>query len=427
LGKLPVLRPAGSRLRRLASDRLVRNNLIFLTGSIGAGAFGYVYHFAVGRLTGPAAYSVVAAAVGAASLLTLPGLVLQLIAARFTSVAAAREQLGPVRRLVRLLSGLSLGLGLAVAAVILVAGPGLAQFLQLHDRTVVALLSASALLGMLVSVNRGVLQGLLRFGSLSANLILDGAGRVGIAVALVLGGFGPAGAVAGLLAGPTIAYAQSLTLLRRLPRAGAQAGASLRQVGRYAAPAATAVIGVTYLYNVDVILARHYLPSREAGIYAAGAVLARVTYFLGVTIAGVMFPEVAGLHARDQAHYRVVDVSLLFLGVVGVCLIGVYALLPALVLLPYGAQFDPVRPYLGTFAAALTLLALSNLLVNYFLSVNSGRFILPLLLAGLAETGLMLVFHQGLWQLLLVLVGCNLGLTASLAGLYAIERVYTSP
>jgi len=382
-----------------------------------------VYHFAVGRLVGPAAYSVVAAAVGAASLLTLPALVLQLIAVRFTSVAAARGQLGPVRRLVRLLSGLSLGMGVPIAVVMLLAGPGLAQFLQLRDRTVIALLSFIALLAMLVSANRGVLQGLRRFTALSANLVVDGAGRVGVAIGLVLGGWGAAGAVVGLLAGPAIAFAQSLTLLRGLPHAAPQAATSVGEVARYAAPAAVAVIGVTYLYNIDVILARHYLPSREAGIYAAGAVLARVTYFLGLTITGVMFPEVAGRHARDEDHYHVVELSLAFLAAAGICLTAAYALLPGLVLLPYGAEFNPVRPYLGPFAAALTLLAVSNLFVNYFLSVNSTRFVLPLLAAGVMETGLMTAFHHDLGQLLLVLLAVNLGLALTLGILYTVERV----
>ena len=382
-----------------------------------------MYHFAVGRLVGPAAYSVVAAAVGAASLLTLPALVLQLIAVRFTSVAAARGQLGPVRRLVRLLSGLSLGMGVPIAVVMLLAGPGLAQFLQLRDRTVIALLSFIALLAMLVSANRGVLQGLRRFTALSANLVVDGAGRVGVAIGLVLGGWGAAGAVVGLLAGPAIAFAQSLTLLRGLPHAAPQAATSVGEVARYAAPAAVAVIGVTYVYNIDVILARHYLPSREAGIYAAGAVLARVTYFLGLTITGVMFPEVAGRHARDEDHYHVVELSLAFLAAAGICLTAAYALLPGLVLLPYGAEFNPVRPYLGPFAAALTLLAVSNLFVNYFLSVNSTRFVLPLLAAGVMETGLMTAFHHDLGQLLLVLLAVNLGLALTLGILYTVERV----
>lgn len=409
--------------RRLASDRLVRNNAIFFAGSVGAGFFNYVYHFALGRLLGPASYSVVASAVAAFSLLTLPSLIVQLIGARFTSVATARDGVAPVRRLRRQLTAIAVGLGGTVAVVMVIASPTLARFLQLRDRQVTAILTVSTLLGMLIAVNRGILQGLQRFGALTLNLVLDGAGRVAVALTLVLGGFGPAGAVAGLMAGPAIAYAQSLAILRRLPERVPTVAISLGEMARYAAPTATAVIGVTYLFNVDVVLARHYLPSREAGIYAAGAVLGRVVYFLGLTIAAVMFPEVAGRHARDETHYRVVDLSLAFLGAVGLGLIAVYELLPSLVLLPYGAQFAPVRPYLGPFSAALTLLALSNLLVTYFLSVNSARFVLPLLAAGAAETVLMAAFHQGLGQLLLVLIAVNLGLAVTLAALYTIERV----
>src|SRR5205085_8537035 len=134
-----------------------------------------------------------------------------------------------------------------------------------------------------------------------------------------------------------------------------------------------------YLFNIDVVLAKHFLPPEQAGIYAAGSVLARVVYFLGLAIAGVMFPEVARLHARNLAHFHVVEASLIFLALIGAALCLAYLLLPGLVLLPYGDGFAPVRPYLAPFAAALGLLAVSNLLVNYFLSVDSRRFIPPLL------------------------------------------------
>ena len=176
------------------------------------------------------------------------------------------------------------------------------------------------------------------------------------------------------------------------------------------------------MFDVDIVLARHYLSPSQAGIYAAGAVLARVVYFLGLTIAGVMFPEVANRHARDQSHFHVVDLSLLFLAAVGIVLAAVYALLPGLVLLPYGSQFAPVRPYLGVFAGALTLLALANLLVNYFLSVNSARFIAPLLGAAVLETVLMTAFHRDVAQMLAMLLVSAAALAAGLALLYAVDR-----
>src|SRR3989442_7517467 len=68
--------------RRLAPEGVVRNNAIFFVGSVVAGAFGYAFHFVVGRLLGPAAYSVGASAAAAGYLLTLTSLVLQLIRGR---------------------------------------------------------------------------------------------------------------------------------------------------------------------------------------------------------------------------------------------------------------------------------------------------------------------------------------------------------
>ena len=408
--------------RRFAPEGLVRNNVILFAASVGAGAFGYVYHFAVGRLLGPSAYSVVAAAVAAVYLLTLPSLIIQLVSARFTSVLAAHRDDQALRPLVYLLTMVSLGLGLLTALLVWLGGSTVARFLQLPDLRVVAVVALSTLIGMLVSTNRGLLQGLRRFGALSINLVLDGGTRVVVAVGLVLAGLGPVGAVGGVVAGPAVAYIQSISAVRRLPRGIPGRPVEPRAVARYAAPAAAAVIGTTYLFNVDVVLARHYLSPSQAGIYAAGAVLARAIYFLGVTTAAVMFPEVATRHARDEAHFHVVDLSLAFVAVMGVVLVAAYWVVPGVVLLPYGSQFTSVRPFLAPFGTALALLAVANLLVNYFLSVGSARFAGPLLGACALETLLMVAFHRDLGQLLSMLLLTTAVLAVSLGLLYLLDR-----
>ena len=66
--------------------------------------------------------------------------------------------------------------------------------------------------------------------------------------------------------------------------------------------------------------------------------------------------------------------------------------------------------------------AVANLLVNYFLSVNSARFIAPLLGAGVLETVLMTAFHRDVGQFLAMLLVTTAVLAVSLAGLYAIDR-----
>jgi O-antigen/teichoic acid export membrane protein len=152
-------------------------------------------------------------------------------------------------------------------------------------------------------------------------------------------------------------------------------------------------------------------------------VLGRVVYFLGNTVVAVMFPEVATRHARLEPHFDVVDRSLLLVGCIGVVLIVGYFALPSLVLLPYGPSFAAVTPYLGPFAVALTLLALSNLLVNYFLSIGSVRFVVPLTGACLLESLLIAGFHEGAGQILAMVVASTGALAVVLGAVYLADRL----
>jgi O-antigen/teichoic acid export membrane protein len=417
----PALSHPLQRVLRLRRDPVLRNSAIYLTGSLLAGAFGYVFHFVTGRLLGPAGYAVVAAAIAALYLLTLPAVVLQLVSARFTSVAAATGRLATVQPLLLRISAISLLGGLPVLLLLLLFAPAAARFLNISDSRIVYVLALGAVVTLLVTITRGALQGLRRFFALSGNALLDSASRVVLAGALILLGFGPLGAFAAVMVGPLVAYLQSLYLLRRLASGGTTE--KMEGLGSYTVLAAVAGIGVNYLVTADTLLAKHYLDAEAAGIYAAASVLARVVYFLGLTVAGVMFPEVASLHARNEAHFHVVDLSLLLVAGVGIALILTYSAVPGLVLLPYGAAFAPVRPYLGTFAVALTMLAVANLLINYFLSLARARFVVPLVAACVLETVLIVLFHAGIGQII-TMVMVSLGiLLAATAMLYAGDRL----
>jgi O-antigen/teichoic acid export membrane protein len=409
----------------LAHDRLVRNNSIYFAGTFVAGVGGYAYHFLTARFLGPAAYGAVASAIAALYLLTLPAPVMQTVAMRFASLAAARNDSGRIRQLLVRVSVVNLAVGAVIAALLLLLGPAAARYLQIADPRIAYVLAPATMAALLVAGNRGVIQGMQRFVALSVNVLLDSVTRVVVAVAAIAAGAGALGAVTAVVVGPALAYAQSFVLLSNPNRAAADNSLSFGDLGKYAASAAVGVMGVTFLFNADVILAKHYLSPASAGIYAAGSVLARVVYFLGLTVAGVMFPAVATLHARDEAHFHVVDVSLLFMGGVTVAFVAVYGLVPGLVLIPFGSSFAPVRPLLGLFALALSLLAIANLLVNYFLSLNSLRFVPPLVGACILEVVLITLFHRDPGQVLTMVVITMAALAAAMGGLYAGDRLFS--
>ena len=373
-------------------------------------------------MLGPAEYAVVAAAVAALYILNLPAVVVQIVSARYTSIAAGRQKLGSIPGVLLQVSGIGLALGLVLSAALLILSGPLSGYLQISDRRVIVTLAIASIMAMLVAATRGALQGLRRFVALSINNVLDTTMRVISGAGLILAGLGALGGVIALVVGPAIAYAQSLLLFGSLRGQDVEARTPIAEVGRYAAMSAIGAIGTTYLFNIDVVLSKHYLPAVAAGIYAAASILGRVVYFLGITVSQVMFPEVATLHARDEPHFHVVDLSLGLLGAVAVGLTIVYAALPGLVVLPFGAAFAPVRGYLWPFAIALGLLAISNLLINYFLSIGSARFSLPLLGACLLETVLIVSFHASVGQVLaMVLISMSL-LAVVLVVIYLVER-----
>jgi hypothetical protein len=147
-----------------------------------------------------------------------------------------------------------------------------------------------------------------------------------------------------------------------------------------------------------------------------------VVYFLGLTVTQVMFPEVATLHGKDRPHFHVVDQSIALVVLVAVSLVAVYWLVPGLVVLPYGGAFDPVKPHLWRFALALGLLALANLLINYFLSLGSSRFAIPLIATCFLETALIFVFHSGPAQILTMVLVSTAVLGGVLVVMYGEQR-----
>src|SRR5215472_15864260 len=170
---------------------------------------GYVFHFVAGRLLGPTGYAVVASVLSAIYLVSLPGIVLQTVAMRFTSMFAGRAEHGALPRLIAQLTVVSLITGGLGAMALLAVAPAAACYLKVADLRVVYALAVPALL---IAANRGVLQGLQRFVALSANFLVDTVSRVIVAASLILAGLGALGGVIAIVVGPALAYGQSLVL-----------------------------------------------------------------------------------------------------------------------------------------------------------------------------------------------------------------------
>ena len=418
---------AARTARRFSSNRLLRQNLTFLSGSLVAGFFSYAFQFLAGRLLGPKGYGVVASSFAFYNILAISLLVVLTVTMRHAAALHGAGNVAGLRYLFQRLTVLMLVSGAVVAVIYLVALPVLSAFLRVPVPVLLCLAPAVALT-LVVGVNRGILQGEGRFGWLSAVLTSESAGRAALAAVLVLVGFGPGGALAGVSLAMGLAYLLGLVPLRHLLGAGAVERVPMRDVMTFAFPTVAAVGGITFLYNADIVLVSHFMSDR-AGVYASVATLGRIVYFATFSITGVMFPNVSAQVARGESAVRTLKLSALAMAsIAGVIVLG-FALLPNLALLPFGPGFKAAAPYLPVFGLAMGLLSIANLLVNYLLALGNRSFGYVLAAAAVLEVGLISTFHQSIWQVMWIVLGVLALTVAGQAAIYLREagRVTSRP
>jgi O-antigen/teichoic acid export membrane protein len=226
----------------------------------------------------------------------------------------------------------------------------------------------------------GVLQGRQRFGALALVMGLETLLRVGGAITGLLIGRSPAAALCGLATGMLVATAAAYLLCGR-PRPVRPSGVLLRRVGH----AGYATVGLVVLVNLDVILARTALPGHESGVYAVGAVLTKIAYWLPQAVGVILLPRLTDGAGRRAVLARGVlaVVCLDTLVVLGAALFGA-ELLPLIGGSGYRGESAP----LWLFALTGTLLAVGQLLLFSRLAAGDVRSIVAVWVGVLVEVAL---------------------------------------
>jgi len=374
----------GARLLRLRSNRLLRQNIVLFTGGLVAGVGGFVYHAIAGRILGPASYGEVASLIALYAVLTTPALILIIVLARYAATLVAANQAGAIRHLVLRTSMVILvPCLLAILGGVLLSG-SLADFLHLHSRLAIVWMGLAVSIIWLTAVPRGILQGLQSFTWLSANLSAEMIVRTGILVPLLLAGFRASGAIVAVLAGVVFAYGLGVFSLRPTLAAHSSETVQLRAMARFTLAATAGTLGILLLYNLDVILAKHYLDDHGAGIYGGLNKIGTILYFLTLSVSQVLFPRVVEAIATNNHPGRLLFTSAALMSMLGGGALLVFAVVPNLVVgILFGPAFRDAEPFLLSVGLIGLALSLNNLLVQFFMAAHDWWFV-PLLAIGVA-------------------------------------------
>jgi O-antigen/teichoic acid export membrane protein len=140
------------------------------------------------------------------------------------------------------------------------------------------------------------------------------------------------------------------------------------------------------LQNMDVIVAKHRLPSDAAGSYAAAAVAAKSVVWVAIGIGLHLLPEATRRSAAGLDPRPVLLRALAILVAIAAPALLIFAAAPELLLrLAFGPDLTLASGALIFLGAAMTLLAVAYLTVQYMVALGETRFLWVLGVIALAE------------------------------------------
>jgi len=399
-----------------AQAGILGGSLIMLLGSVLVSAINFGYNVATAHLLGPAAFGHASVAVTLLMLASAVTLAFQLLCAKFVARnPTAGQKLSVIRVLRDRAWSLSIPLALVLA---LFSGP-IAAYLRLPSGAVVLLLAIGILFYIPLGVKRGGLQGVCDFRRLTGNFVLESAVKFLAAVVLMVILLNVAGENAAML-GAVAAITLSVIAAYYFPRLSpelrnqqnlAHAVAAIPSQFLEGMQASVFFIGQVLINNIDIVLVKHFFPPREAGFYAAIALVGRVLYFAAWSVVSAMFPITAQAKPEEESNFYLrVPIFLVLLISSGFVLMT--ALFPHLIMhVGFGAAFHgPEESLLAFYATATGLYALSVVLMAYEISRKIANTAwIQLIFSGLVIVGIDF-FHSTLLEVIEVQIVLMLAL-----------------
>jgi O-antigen/teichoic acid export membrane protein len=373
---------------------------ILLVGVLANIAGSYAYNLFCIRWLGTQGYGDVAALTAIATIALLPLLGVQAALAREVAAFQATGNAIANAALLRLTARRTLFLAGAATFVLLAASPLIQAGLNIESLASVIAMALVVGTGTPLPITQGFLQGLERFSRIAFALVVYGFGRPIIALPLVLGGLGVAGALSAAAVAGLIATAIALIGLRDLMSRPTEQPVDLLLEGF--TPVILGLLAFSALTNADVIAAKVFLSEDAAGTYAAASLVGKLAALVPAgAIAPVLLPRAMSRIERGEDPSRLVAAAVFAAATFGVLLtLALLAVPESLVIWAFGEQFGAARDLLAPCAAVMTLYGVINVNLTFSFALRDHWLVTLMLFAVVGDILLLGIFNGSAYQIL---------------------------
>jgi O-antigen/teichoic acid export membrane protein len=293
--------------------------------------------------------------------------------------------------------------------VFLVFVPFFSIFLKI-ELPLLLLFSLLLPLTMLASLQVGFLQGSHKFFNSSRLNIVAAISKLIISLILLNLGF----SIYGILLALLLASLLNIFIERKI-----YSGMSFKLKGLKIGNTLSHIVSLTFfstlylaiLGNLDILLAKHFLSSYDAGAYGALSTMGKIIIFVTGSFVTVMMPMVAGVAGTASvsenntenndlsAAKKLFKTSLLFMSFFGVLIVGFFNIFPAFsVHILFGTKYEIIANYIGLFSIAMLLMTLSIAFIYFFIAIKNKSFIYFLSAGLILEAGLLWYNHSSVGE-----------------------------
>lgn len=374
---------------------------MLLSGSGLNTAINLAYNIAVARYLGPKGFGHATVIYTILVLLSAVTLAFQIIASK---IVAQQESAEAKSAVYRLFHRASWACAIFVAICLVIFQRGIADYLNLPAASLVSIIAIGAAFYVPLGARRGYIQGTCGFRSLAANLVIEQAVRLLGSLALIRIGWGLYGVIAANSAAIAIAYYTARVKLTGRVPVPIRYSHAVHETFQ----AAIFFAGQMIINNGGIVLVNHFFLAREAGFYAAVAMVGRVIFSFSQAVVNSTFPLVAGTSNEERRDLRVIATALALVLGVGAAISIALCIAPAeLWTHLFGADFAIAGRYnlpylLALYALATVIYSLAGVIITFEMSYKIANTSWVQLAFSGVLLGSICVFHSSLHEVVLV-------------------------
>ncbi len=363
----------------------------------------------MGRLLGPSEYGALTSIISLLFITSAFSGTIQITSAKHVSVYFAQDDNDRIKIFFNLITKRILVASFVVFALILIFINKLKLFLNLDSIYPLIFFSVIVIIGFLISINRGALQGVKKFKSLGINLILEVLLKFTLGIILVYFGLKTDGAMLGFMIASISAYLIIFLPLKGILRKGngdtSIKGIDLKVFYRGISLILISTVLFSLLAYSDIILVKHFFSSYDTGVYSAAAQIGRIILFFPAAVSMVVFPRLSEKHTKKESTANTLLKGLAIIAFISVIFLIVYFFFPEIVLkIIYGSKFLLASELVFEYGIFMAFVSLISLQIFYFISIGKYWYLIYLFIISMGQITLIWLYHDSLKVVLIILI-----------------------